>query len=100
MKTHLISIGSVVAFLALPLFAQTSSPFQPQELKAINEQPLVPPQGVLDKPKPSAPETAPKRIIKGPNYISDQRGEAETKALEEDSAQPMSPREGLITIPF
>ncbi len=100
MKTHLISIGSVAACLALPLFAQTSSPFQPQELKAINEQPLVPPQGVLDKPKPSAPETAPKRIIIGPNYTSDQRGEAEAKALEEDSAQPMSPREGLITIPF
>lgn len=100
MKTHLISIGFVTACLALPLFAQTGSPFQPEELKAINEQPLVPPQGVLDKPKPSTPETAPKRIIIGPNYTSDQQGEAEAKALEEDSAQPMSPREGLITIPF
>lgn len=100
MKIYLISIGSAAACLAMPLFAQTSSPFQPQELKAINEQPLVPPQGVLDKPKPPAPETAPKKIIIGPNYTTDQRGEAEAKALEEDSAQPMSPREGLITIPF
>jgi hypothetical protein len=76
------------------------SPLQPNELEAINKQPLVPPQGVMGKPKPLPPETAPQGIIVGPNYQSDTRGEAEAKSLEDNSAQPMNPREGLITIPF
>ena len=54
----------------------------------------------MGKPKPLPPETAQPGIIFGPNYQSDQRGEAEAKSLEENSVQPMNPREGLITIPF
>ena len=54
----------------------------------------------MGKSKPPAPESAPKKVIIGPNYTSDQPGEAEAKALGEDSAQPLNPREGLITIPF
>lgn len=92
----ILFISAVTANLAL---AQVS-PLQPNELKAINEQPLVPPQSVMGKPKPLPPETAPQRIIIGPNYQSDTRGEAEAKSLEENSVQPMNPREGLITIPF
>ncbi len=91
-------LGTSLAFANLAM-AQVS-PLQPNELKAINEQPLVPPQGVMGKPKPLPPETAPRGIIFGPNYQSDTRGEAEAKSLEENSAQPMNPREGLITIPF
>jgi hypothetical protein len=89
-------ISAATANLAL---AQVS-PLQPNELKAINEQPLVPPQGVMGKPNPLPPETAPQGIIIGPNYQSDTRGEAEAKSLEDNSAQSMNPREGLITIPF
>ncbi len=76
------------------------APLQPNELEAINKQPLVPQQGVMGKPKPLPPETAPQGIIVGPDYQSDTRGEAEAKSLEDNSAQPMNPREGLITIPF
>jgi hypothetical protein len=90
----LISVAT--ANLALAQIA----PLQPNELEAINKQPLVPPQGVMGKPKPLPPETAPQGIIFGPNYQSDTRGEAEAKSLEDNSAQPMNPREGLITIPF
>jgi flagellar motor protein MotB len=100
MKTYLMTFGIVTTIMAMPVLAQSISPFQPEELKAINEQPLVPPQGVMGKPKPPAPESAPKRVIIGPNYTTDQPGEAEAKALGEDSAQPLNPREGLITIPF
>lgn len=95
----LLCSGIMVATTNLGL-AQNASPLQPDELKAINEQPLVPPQGVMGKPKPLPPETAPKSIIIGPDYQSDTRGEAEAKSLEDNSAQPLNPREGLITIPF
>jgi hypothetical protein len=54
----------------------------------------------MGKPKPLAPESAPKKVIIGSNYTSDQPGETKAKALGEDSAQPLNPREGLITIPF
>ena len=46
----------------------------------------------MGKPKPLAPESAPKRVIIGPNYTTDRPGEAEAKALGEDSAQPLNPR--------
>jgi len=100
MKTSLMTFGIAMTIMALPVLAQSISPFQPEELKAINEQPLVPPQGVMGNPKPASPETAPRKVIIGPNYTTDQPGEAEAKALGEDSAQPLNPREGLITIPF
>jgi hypothetical protein len=54
----------------------------------------------MGKPKPVSPETAPRKVIIGPNYTTDQPGEAEAKALEQNSAEPYNPREGLITIPF
>lgn len=96
-----ISLASLLISVATANLAVAQvSPLQPNELKAINEQPLVPPQGVMGKPKPLPPETAQPGIIFGPNYQSDQRGEAEAKSLEENSVQPMNPREGLITIPF
>jgi hypothetical protein len=99
-KTSLMILGIAMTIMALPVLAQSVSPFQPEELKAINEQPLVPPQGVMGKPKPASPETAPRKVIIGPNYTTDQPGEAEAKALEQNSAEPYNPREGLITIPF
>jgi len=95
-----MTFGIVTTIMALLVLDQSISSLQPEELRAINEQPLVPPQGVMGKPKPTAPESAPKRVIIGPNYTADQPGEAEAKALGEDSAQPLNPREGLITIPF
>jgi len=98
---HSISFSCLLLTLATANLAVAQiSPLQPNELKAINEQPLVPPQGVMGKPKPLPLETAPQGIIIGPNYQSDTRGEAEAKSLEDNSAQPMNPREGLITIPF
>jgi hypothetical protein len=103
MNSYYSKILIVLAVLGTPsasLLAQGLSPLQPNELKAINEQPLVPPQRVMGDPKPLPPETAPKKIIIGPNYQSDRPGEAEAKSLEENSAQPLNPREGLITIPF
>ncbi len=103
MNSNYSKILIVLAVLSTPsasLLAQGLSPLQPNELKAINEQPLVPPQRVMGDPKPLPPETAPKKIIIGPNYQSDQPGEAEAKSLEDNSAQPLNPREGLITIPF
>jgi hypothetical protein len=91
---------SGLIFISSLAVAQGIAPLQPNELKAINEQPLVPPQGVLGKPKPVQPESAPRNIIIGPHYQTDPAGEAEAKSLEDNSAQPLNPREGLITIPF
>ncbi len=97
----LISIAYLLISVAIANVAVAQiAPLQPNELEAINKQPLVPPQGVMGKPKPLPPETAPQGIIIGPDYQSDTRGEAEAKSLEDNSAQPMNPREGLITIPF
>jgi len=50
MKTSLMILGIAMTIMALPVLAQSVFPFQPEELKAINEQPLVPPQGVMGKP--------------------------------------------------
>lgn len=101
MRIYISSVFMTTALLASQLaLAQGVSPLGPNDLKAINEQPLVPPQGVMGKPKPLPPETAPKSIIIGPNYQSDPRGESEAKSLEDNSAAPLNPREGLITIPF
>ena len=63
-----MTFGIVTTIMAMPVLAQSISPFQPEELKAINQQPLVPPQGVMGKPKPPVPESTPKKIIIGPNY--------------------------------
>ena len=94
MNSYYSKILIVLAVLGIPsasLLAQGLSPLQPNELKAINEQPLVPPQRVMGDSKPLPPESAPKKVIIGPNYQSDRPGEAEAKSLEDNSAQPLNP---------
>jgi hypothetical protein len=39
MKTYLMTFGIVTTIMAMPVLAQSISPFQPEELKAINQQP-------------------------------------------------------------
>jgi len=93
-------LAAVLCSTSTLLAAQGLSPLGPDELKSINQQPLVPPQRVMGDPKPLPPETAPRKVIIGPDYQSDRPGEAEAKSLEDNSAQPLNPSEGLITIPF
>ena len=37
MRTYLMTFGNVTTIIAMPVLAQSISPFQPEELKAINE---------------------------------------------------------------
>ena len=71
MKISLMTFGIVTTIMALPVLDQSISSLQPEALRAINEQPLLPAQGVMGKPKPLALEIAPNRVIIGPNYTTD-----------------------------
>ena len=61
-----MTFGIVKTIMALPVFDQSIISLQPEELRAFNEQPLLPAQGVMGKPKSLALEIAPNIIILDP----------------------------------
>ena len=77
---------------------QTYSPYTPQQIKELNNQPLSPVEGPFGPVSPSvrAMDLSKKQSIDS-NFYSQPKGEEEAEALETESAAPYQPISPVIS---